>query len=204
MTRESKNVSLKKRNWFQTALENIETKINLPDGKSWYTRLHVLPDDVKVSRKIFDDLWALHPKELLKVKMPSTGDDLVEAQRYSQLFGKSYTYSGVVHEAFPLETHPFLNKIIEFVQKHSGGKPYKSVLINWYDGGEQYIGPHHDSTEQLVENSDIYSFTFGAERDFVIAAECKKKTKNGAFSFYSDEVTRICSTSMIQQIVRIK
>ena len=39
-------------------------------------------------------------------------------------------------------------------------------LVNWYEH-DGSIGKHSDNMTQLIENSDIYSYTFGpAKRDF--------------------------------------
>ena len=45
---------------------------------------------------------------------------------------------------------------------------YRQLLVNWYGNGEDYIGAHSDNERGLKENSAIYSFSSGQERDFVI------------------------------------
>lgn len=50
-------------------------------------------------------------------------------------------------------------------------KEYQQLLINWYQDGDHYIGPHSDDESQLVKNSAIYSFSFGQTRDFVIKSK---------------------------------
>jgi len=52
--------------------------------------------------------------------------------------------------------------------------------VNWYLDGGQYIGPHSDDVTELLPQSEIYSLSFGATRDFLFedkkASAPRKKT----------------------------
>jgi len=144
-------------------------KIKLPEGDSWIENIN-LPESLFCTEKIFSELLALKPKERGKVVVFGKEFDV---PRWQKAFGSDYYFSGMNHESEPV-THPFLLSLIEFVQKHSG-KPYKAMLINWYLTGKEYISEHSDNENQLVKNSSIYSFSFGAKRDFVIKSKKDKK-----------------------------
>ena len=45
------------------------------------------------------------------------------------------------------------------------------MIINWYLDGNNHISAHSDDETQLVPKSSIYSFSFGATRDFVITSK---------------------------------
>ena len=52
---------------------------------------------------------------------------------------------------------------------------FNHVLINWYNDGSHYIGPHSDSEAQIVEDSPIVSVSLGQERTFRIRYKTNKK-----------------------------
>ena len=142
-----------------------DNKIILPEGNSWIENV-VLPDNIKCDEKTFEELLSLKPQERGKVVVFGKEFDV---PRWQKSFGQDYFFSGLNHKAEKIE-HPFLIKLLEFVNKHSG-KEYKQMMINWYLEGTEYISPHSDDEKQLVENSTIYSFSFGATRDFVITSK---------------------------------
>lgn len=51
------------------------------------------------------------------------------------------------------------------------------MVINWYMDGTNHIGAHADDENQLVPDSSIYSFSFGATRDFVVTSKRDKTFK---------------------------
>ncbi len=148
---------------------NILTKPNtykLKQGNSWVIYQQQIPNEIKVDETVFERLWNLHPKERSWIKMAGK---LIQAPRFQEAYGCDYWYSGVWHEARDIED-PYFKKLIVWVQKHSG-LPYSSLLVNWYENGQHYIGAHSDDEAQLVKNQSIYSFTFGQERTFRIDAK---------------------------------
>jgi alkylated DNA repair dioxygenase AlkB len=150
-------------------MSSLTSKITeLPEGKSWIEEL-TLPEDLLCSEKDFTELLAMKPSERGKVIVFNKEYDV---PRWQQSFGQDYFFSGIDHKASEI-THPYLLKLLSFVQKHSG-KNYQQMLINWYMNGSEYISAHSDSEKQLVKNSSIYSFSFGATRDFVITSKSDK------------------------------
>jgi alkylated DNA repair dioxygenase AlkB len=144
--------------------------ITLPHGDSWVRVYPTIPDGIKVCEKTYEQLWNLHPEEY--------GEGVIFGKvtkfpRWQQSYGQGYSFTGMMHEALPVED-PYMVKLLNWVQEDSG-LPYKQVLINWYQDGNHYIGPHSDDEKQLVPQSAIYSFSYGQKRDFVI------KSKDGSY-----------------------
>lgn len=144
-------------------------QINLPDENCFVLSFKTIPDEISVSKELFEELWAIHPRERGNGIIMG---NLIEFPRWQESFGQAYYFTGKAHAARSLSTHPFIEKILKWICHHSG-ENYKQVLINWYSNGNDYIGLHSDSEKQLVKNSSIYSFSFGQKRDFVIKATSK-------------------------------
>lgn len=124
-----------------------------------------LPSKYKLDEEGFADLWKLHPKEHGTVTLYGKQ---IEMPRYNKAYGVDYKFSNENHVADPIE-HPFLKKLLKYVNKIADdGITYNGILVNWYRNGENYIGPHSDDESSLVDGSSIYSFSFGATRDFVL------------------------------------
>lgn len=145
------------------------TLIKLPAENSDVRVLSKLPEELVLDKEGFNDLWSMIPEKPSSVVC--FGKKFFTKRQF-QSFGKDYHFSQETHEADPIE-HPFLKKILKWVQEHSG-KPFNQILVNWYCDGSASIGPHADDERQLEKGSSIYSFSFGQKRDFVIT---KKKGK---------------------------
>ncbi|MGL4473406.1 MAG: alpha-ketoglutarate-dependent dioxygenase AlkB family protein [Shewanella sp.] len=48
------------------------------------------------------------------------------------------------------------------------GTPVNGVLVNHYRHGAESMGWHSDNEAEIVDNSDIYSISLGATRDFLL------------------------------------
>lgn len=156
-----------------------------------------LPESIQYN---FEEIWSLHPEEYNKVKILGK---VIDTPRWQQTYGKSYNYTGMVHEALPMprQIEPFL----EYVQNLYSDYKFNQILINWYENGLHYIGAHSDNTKPLVENSPIVSITLGQERLFRIKEKQTKKTikdiilkdkivitMGGAFqTYYTHEVPKV-------------
>ena len=138
----------------------------LPDGKSSITSCASIPREIRMAPADFDRVWKLHPNEFQEVMMFG---NVVKTPRWSESFGESYHFSGMDHKAQPIED-PYLVTLLDWVRKHSG-KEYNQILVNCYQDGNHYIGPHSDDENQLVPGSSIYSFSFGQKRDFVVTSK---------------------------------
>mmetsp|Transcript_28943 Transcript_28943/g.81510 ORF Transcript_28943/g.81510 Transcript_28943/m.81510 type:complete len:271 (-) Transcript_28943:478-1290(-) len=79
---------------------------------------------------------------------------------------QEYTYSGAKFMPDPWD--PYVLKIKEEVEKHTGGDKFNSCLLNNYRNGSDYIGWHSDDESLYGKNATIGSVSFGAPRDFVM------------------------------------
>lgn len=145
------------------------TLMLLPEGHSWIETIE-LPTELMCTDDIFQSLMDLRPSTRGKIVI--FGKE-IDVPRWQQSFGEDYWFSGMNHKAEKI-TSPYLQKLLEFVQKNSG-KNYRQILVNWYMDGKEYIGAHSDDESQLVKSSSIYSFSFGAERDLLLSL---KRIKN--------------------------
>jgi alkylated DNA repair dioxygenase AlkB len=146
-----------------------KTTIKLPHGNSSISFINEIPKNIQISKTEFEALWNSHPEEY--------GSGIIFGKeiafpRWTQSFGKTYKFTGTDHKSVPIDNE-FLKKLLKWVNEDSGCE-YNQILINWYKDGNHYIGAHSDSTAQLVPNSSIYSFSFGAKRDFIIESKDKK------------------------------
>jgi len=160
--------------------------VNLPDDSSSIEIYNELPEDLRISDEQFKALWNTHPNYKEKVKMFG---ELKDQPRFTRCYGKnSYNYSGVDHKVFPLENE-ILIKLLDWVKKDSG-EDYEDILVNWYENGKHYIGPHSDDEKSLVHGSAIYSFSFGASRRFVVTS---KKNQ----PYYYEEVFPVRNNTLL-------
>lgn len=112
----------------------------------------------------FETLWALHPADYGKVSIMGR---VIDTPRWQQTYLRAYNYTGMNHEPLPLA--PEFQPALEWANAlYPGQWKFNQVLINWYQNGHHYIGPHSDDTRQLVANSPILSISLGAERTFRI------------------------------------
>jgi alkylated DNA repair dioxygenase AlkB len=117
----------------------------------------------------FEELWKLKPENKLLIKIAGK---IVECSRYSKTYLKSYRFSGLDHEA-DLNSPELVRKLLEYSQTLN--VDLNQCLANWYEA-DGYIGKHSDDTKQLLNDSEIFSFSFGpARRMFTL--EPKKSGK---------------------------
>lgn len=148
------------------------TVYKLLEGQSTLIIHGKLSDELEMDKELFEEIWDLHPEEYGQVKIMGK---LINTPRWQVSYGKDYYYSGVLHKALPIE-HPYFKKLLDWVCGDSG-ENYQQMLINWYQNENHYIGPHSDDEKQLVNNSNIYSFSFGQSRQFVITSKKDKSFK---------------------------
>lgn len=136
-------------------------------GNSWVMQFS-LPNELQCSPQTFSELLQLRPNERGQVMVYGQKKTV---PRWQQSYGRDYWFAGLNHTSLPIE-HPYLQRLLSFVQQHSG-QPYQQILVNWYMNGNEYISEHSDNESQLVSGSSIYSFSFGATRDFVVKSKSK-------------------------------
>lgn len=148
----------------------------LPHPRCWIEVCSQLPPEVCLSRRTFEQLWALHPAARGQVMMYGK---VVETPRWQHSYVHDYRFSGLNHVGLPIP-HPFLDRVLDWVFQDNGGSPAQQLLINWYDGGTMYIDQHSDDESQLVPGAPIYSFSYGAERRFLIHDKSAREGGGGS------------------------
>lgn len=152
-------------------MDRSTSKTILPEGDSWIIS-NPVPESLRVDKSLFQSLWEFHPEEYNEVIMYGK---TIKTPRWQQSYGVPYYYTGITHASLPVD-HPYLTQLQQWVNEDSGMQ-YNGILINWYQNGDHYIGPHSDDTTQLVSGSAIYSFSFGQTRTFRISSKRDKKSK---------------------------
>lgn len=109
----------------------------------------------------FDELWALHPPTFHKIKM---FDRMVPVPRYQLFYLRDYGFSGVVHKAEPF-LHDGFKPFLEFVNSLGMGT-FNGILVNFYENGKHYVGPHRDNERDLIPNSPVVTVSLGQKRIF--------------------------------------
>lgn len=151
-------------------------------NNSWIKTYRVIPDEIQVNKEIFKSLVDLKPTERGKAVM--YGKEL-DVPRWQKLYGPEYRFGGKTHKGQSEIDHPYIQKLLEWVRDDSG-LPYTQIIINWYMTGKEYIGAHSDNEAPIVPNSPIYSFSFGATRDFVIKG--KKSNYRNVIHMYNNSL----------------
>lgn len=143
-----------------TSLCTFEHTRTWLDDTSWYIQ-QPLPDESRCTD--YKSLWELHPTVHATVHV---WGKTYPVPRFMQAYGHDYNFSKSEHHALPLGD-PYLTKLLAYANQHDPEHTYNGMLVNWYRNGNDYIGPHSDDESELTPGSNIYSFTFGATRDFV-------------------------------------
>ena len=128
-----------------------------------------LPPEWVWTPERFDHVWNLHPAEKPVIHMPG---GLVQTPRWQQAFGADYHFSGQTSTAAPVP--PALEPLRAWA-RGAIHRPLNGLLLNWYDGPGHYIGPHHDSTRDMVADAPIVTISFGETRTFRLTRGKEKR-----------------------------
>lgn len=141
----------------------------LEDGQKFFTGQ--IPESLMWNQVLFEQCWSIRPAERHKVTM--FGRD-VEVPRDQQAYGKNYSYTGGCNIALPIPS--LLRPLLDFARETIFSE-LNGILVNWYSGSEEYIGPHSDSTVNLVNLSPIVTVSFGETRIFRMTNEVGKEKR---------------------------
>ena len=134
-------------------------------GRGCAVWLGSLPSTLLLTRTQFNELWQLHPGEHAEIKIHGRK---VRIPRWQQAYGADYHFSGQVNRALPIP--PLLQKLLRWNRQEIDAQ-LNGLLLNWYDGSRgHYIGPHRDSTKNMVCGAPIVTISFGEERVFRLRA----------------------------------
>jgi alkylated DNA repair dioxygenase AlkB len=126
-----------------------------------------------------DEVMLFGKKITTKRKMAWYGD-----------MGKQYTYSSI--ERIPLPWTKELLYLKKLAEEKTSSQ-FNSCLLNYYASGEEAMGWHSDNESMLVKHNTIASFSFGAERKFVLKHKTTKQKvqiilEHGSFLSMEDEI----------------
>lgn len=134
-----------------------------------------LPEELRPDEAGFDSLWALHPEGYHVIQMHGRP---VETPRWQQAYGRSYRYTGTTNEALPVSDR--LGPVLDWGRAAIDGR-LNGLLLNWYDGSRgHYIGPHHDSTRDMVPGAPIVTVSLGEGRVFRLSHPRTKERRDFA------------------------
>jgi alkylated DNA repair dioxygenase AlkB len=131
---------------------------DLGDGLWFLTG--ALPAELMWNAVRFEEVWKLHPEGKHIIHMPGGP---VETPRWQQAYGADYRYTGSTNSALPVPAvlEPLRTWARQLIDSHLNG-----LLLNWYEGSGHYIGPHHDSTRDMIHGVPIVTISFGETRVF--------------------------------------
>ena len=132
-----------------------------------------LPDRLRFDVTRFDILWVMHPEEYHVILMPGGP---TKTPRWQQAFGRDYHYTGRVNQARPVP--PLLEPLLAW-NREAIHERLNGLLLNWYDGDlGHYIGPHHDSTKDMVAEAPIVTVSLGEQRVFRLTQPKTKERRD--------------------------
>lgn len=165
----------------ETPQEGVKRFNLTEDGASWVD-IFYLPEEMLPSREEFEKLWNLHPEAKGKIKI--MGKELT-TPRWQQSYLRGYWFSGMAHQHLPLPEE--FKSFFDFANTSEHElwpekiAVFNEVLINWYQDGSMYIGPHSDDEKSLVvgENGEtlVWSLTLQEEGGNRRVFRLKPKTK---------------------------
>lgn len=120
----------------------------------------------------FEQLWKIKPNQKLQIKV---ADTFIDCPRFSKSFLTPYNFNSMERDF-----EPKLPDVLEnlFNYTKSLNPEINNCYVNWYeaDGG---IGKHSDDEKLLVQDSSIYSFSFGpAKRNFYLEPKNQANNEN--------------------------
>lgn len=119
---------------------------------------HVTLGEIRISDELIETIMRARPEERDYV---NTAYYHGPAPRYCKAYGKAYKFAGVEHAADPIPD--CLKGIMRWACQFA---PFNGLLINWYENGYDYIGPHRDDEKALVKGEPIMTISVGATRKF--------------------------------------
>jgi alkylated DNA repair dioxygenase AlkB len=76
-------------------------------------------------------------------------------------FGAEYKFAGQTSKRIQEEHWPSLvNIVLSDANTRSGSNIYNVAHANWYPDGTSGLDPHSDNENDMIQNKDIYSYTF--------------------------------------------
>ncbi|KAL3740957.1 hypothetical protein ACJRO7_022128 [Eucalyptus globulus] len=84
------------------------------------------------------------------------------------------SYNGHSPRAYSWDDFPPLKDILDAVHKALPGSRFNSLVLNRYDGNNDYVSWHSDDEVLYGPTPEIASVTFGCEREFLLKKKPSK------------------------------
>ena len=141
--------------------------------------IHIINTQIMTKRH-FDVIWKNKPNHEHTITIFGKTHKVPRTQ---VMYGEhSYTFSGNTLE--PIKEIPdYVEICFDFVRELRPNVNWNGALVNFYEDGTQYIGPHSDDEKEL-DNNEIWSFSFGETRIFRIR---NKKTKKKVIDYQTPD-----------------
>lgn len=142
------------------APSTVLTPIPLQDGElAWLEQIPLgLANAQVLAQLIADTAWRHETISVFGKRYPQP--------RLSAWHGEArYAYSGLTLD--PLPFTPLLGMLRTAVEAATG-RPFNSVLLNYYRDGRDSMGMHSDDEPELGSDPVIASLSFGATRTFIL------------------------------------
>lgn len=112
----------------------------------------------------FSNLCAFEQGQVRMYDPATKTSQMVDEARLVAYHGpKPYTYAGKTMP--PREMTTSMSALLDEVEKMAGKRP-GGVIFNLYENGKRHISWHQDKEDTLDPTMPIFSFSFGATRDF--------------------------------------
>jgi alkylated DNA repair dioxygenase AlkB len=109
----------------------------------------------------FQSLWELHPDDYHVIRIHGRP---IKTPRWQQAYGADYFYTGSTNTALSV---PAILEPLHRWARQAIDDRLSGLLLNWYDSAlGHYIGPHHDSTKNMVPGAPIVTVSLGEQRIF--------------------------------------
>jgi alkylated DNA repair dioxygenase AlkB len=136
---------------YEKAVIHIDNGSHIDNHRIRWPRYNGIGNIMKGDEDInFEEIWRMRPEGDQYARI--FGKNIKVPRKYA-VYGAQYDFSGQKNKPnpVPLNLKDFL-------------KYGNSILINWYEDGNDYIGYHSDDEKGIV--GDTYVFSFGATRNF--------------------------------------
>lgn len=149
----------------QITLKPVVHRVVLPAPElCYYEIITQLPNQCQLDTIEFNQLYQTHPAEYGTIKLFGR---LIDTPRWHACYGaNNYKFTGVEHVTHPILPNSLYNHLLQYINTFDIRYQYHSLLVNWYESGQHYMGYHSDNEADLIPNAPIYSFTYGSERLF--------------------------------------
>ena len=114
---------------------------------------------------IINSIWQLRPSA---PQFITIFNGQREIPRKQLAMGRDYAFSGQVSHA--VTWNPLIARVRDILTSIVGVY-YNGCLLNFYEGPNEYIGPHSDAENGLVEGQPITVVSFGVPRRFRFTAK---------------------------------